>query len=119
MGRNRAAPNVRTGNSSLGVWCRCLTWVLTYGIYIYLATYLLIMEPKIPAVANSPASQPRFYASYRFAPTVQVSPPLSIFLPTTTWWNCVFCPVDVARSAILPPPEPLFGPGVTAKPKHE
>jgi hypothetical protein len=84
--------------------CMRTTWVIVCFGYIYLATYAILMDPRIPVLVDSPTGKTvtRTYSAYRFAPIARVAPPpsLTVFLPTTTWLNTVFLPVEKLRNEL-------------------
>jgi hypothetical protein len=93
---------MKTARGWASVPWRKAAWVLGYVPVIYVATYLLLMEPRIGAVIDLTTDEvSTFYSGYLFAPTELVVPrTLTIYIPTTTWANTVFYPIDAIRSAM-------------------
>jgi hypothetical protein len=71
-----------------------------YGVYIYVATYAIMMNPHASVVVDPTSGNITRYTSYyMFAPMILAPHPPTVSFPATTWANTVFYPIDVVRDA--------------------
>ncbi len=99
---DNASPN---GESRRRGPVRWALLVAAYLVYVYFATFFLVMDPSVMAYDQDGTETN--YSSCHIGPTVRVKGPFSIYATGLCWANAVFAPIDWTRHQVLPSADPM------------